>query len=441
MTSESINTVAGFPSVLTMGGQYALVKVGSVKTTRLLSDGKRRFREPDAKKVAARVASMKVYGQLQPILIEEDGELVDGEYRLLAARQLKWDTIAAVVRDKMDDLTARTLELEANIQREDMTWQERAYALAELHKLRSDENPDWSQDVTAEEAGVAQPRVAEALMITKMAELFPEIKEAKSMNQALSWAKAKAAQVVRVREVKDAPELYATIEERIILGDSTEVIKSIPDETFNLILTDPPFGIDYDRRKEGTESSLSTYKDDEENYIRLLGMAPDLYRVIKKDGWLVWFFGMSWYERAKLAFRAAGFIVDELPIVWDRSDGRTFTTRPDRYFGRGYDVALHCIKGSPQVIEKYRSASNIIKVPPVAVNDRDLTVERPVELYQELIRRLTVPNEYVADFFVGSGSCPAAAASLDRRYYGCELDPERRAVAIKKIAAWTGEER
>lgn len=414
-----------------------LVDIDAIKTTRLLSDGKHRLRDAkkDPKKFADLKASMQLNGQLQPIIIEEDFELVAGERRFLAAKELGWKTLDATVRTKMTDLEARTIELEENIQREDMSWQERAYALAELHKLKSAADPNWSQDVTAELAGVKQARVAEALMVQKMVALFPEIGEAKSMNQAVSWARHKAASITRVINVNAEPEVYKTIEEAIVLGDSVEVIKTIPDGSFNLVLTDPPFGINYDHRKEGTEGSLSSYEDGEENYLRLLGMGPDLYRVIKPNGWLIWFLGITWYERAKITFRAAGFVVDEIPIIWDRSDGRAFTTRPDRYFGRSYDIALHCIKGNPEIVQ--RSKPNIIKVPPISNEERELVVERPVELYAELIRRLTVEGETVVDFFTGSGSCLAAAASLKRKYFGVELDPERRAVAIQKVKAYS----
>jgi len=164
-------------------------------------------------------------------------------------------------------------------------------------------------------------------------------------------------------------------------------------------------------------------------------MAPDLYRVLHKDGWLVWFFGMTHYELVKKVMRSAGFSVDEIPIVWDRSQGRTFTNVPNKYFTKAYDVALHCFKGDPNIVLKNRP--NIIPIPPIEGKERELCVERPVELYEELINRLTIPGQTVADFFVGSGSCPAAAAKLKRNYMGVELNPERRAAAIQKIQAYT----
>jgi DNA modification methylase len=399
-----------------------------------------RFRPVDPKAAEARALSMMKFGQLQSILVRllPDGryELVAGYHRTVGC-QLNATSVRAELASEADPILLREMELEENISRLDMHWTERERAVAEIHRLRTARDPNWTQAQTQQVANVPrQADVSESLQLVKMMELFPEIKEAKSKHQALSWAKAKADLVMRVHEVRnDTTVDYSDIESRVTLGDSVEVIKTIPDNSFHAVITDPPFGIDYDSRKAGTESSLSTYQDDEENYRRLLTMAPDLYRVVKPNGWLVWFFGMSWYEECKKVFRGAGFKVDEIPIIWNRSDGRCHTNRPDRYFSRGYDVALHCFKGEPQIIQ--RGKSNVLTIPPIPTGDRELTVERPVELYEELINRLTVPGEHVADFFPGSGSCLAACAKTGRRYYGNELDPERRAVAIKKIKAYT----
>src|SRR5437762_9296248 len=98
-------------------------------------------------------------------------------------------------------------------------------------------------------------------------------------------------------------------------------------------------------------------------------------------------------------------------------------------------MAIHAVKGSPEMV--VRNRPNVFRFPPVEQSEQELLVERPVELYAEIIKHLTHPGEKVADFFVGSGSVLAAAASMRREYFGVELDPERRAVAIKKIEAST----
>ncbi len=379
--------------------------------------------------------SLMTFGQLQPIILDEHRELIAGYRRYTAARANGWSHIWYVTQAEVDELLARELELEENIRREQMSWQEEQKAIVEIDKLKKEKDPTWGQAQTAALVGKHQARVSEAATLVKMMELFPELKEAKSKNQAMSWAKAKSANIVRVLDVQSNPAQYASIEDKLLLGDSVELIRGVPDEYIHAVITDPPFGINFEDRRAGTVGTLTSYEDAEDDYLRILSMAPELYRVIKPNGWLVWFLGISWYEKAKHTFRDAGFIVDEIPIIWDRSGGKTFTTRPDRYFARSYDIALHCIKGDPQVIQ--RNKPNIIKVNPVETSERLALVERPVQLYQELIQRLTVKGERVADFFSGSGSCLAAAASLEREYFGCELDPERRAIAIKKIEAHT----
>lgn len=393
-----------------------------------------RWREVNKKKLAEIMKSLQEFGQLQPIILRDEGDkvLVDGLHRFTAARELAWETIHFVWTDEVDEIRLREIELEANIRRAEMTPVEREIATAKLHEMKMASDPTWTQRKTAEVTDRSQTRVAQAVKLSKMVELFPELRDAKTIKQAMSWMKQKATTIVRAREAEGNVD-YAVVEEKILLGDSIEVIKSIPDESFNMVLTDPPFGIGYDSRKAGTDQSISAYEDSEESYMRILGMADDLYRVLKRNGWLIWFLGPTWYERAKETFRGSGFTVDEIPIIWDRSEGRSFTIRPDRYFARAYDMALHCIKGEPEVVQ--RNKPNIIRVAPVSVGDRELLVERPVELYQELIRRLTLKGESVADFFVGSGSVPAAAASLQRDFFGVELDPERRITALAKVKA------
>lgn len=392
-----------------------------------------RIRE-DVGDIEAMANSMTKFGQLQPIIVDEDYALVDGFRRLTTC--IKMGRQVLVVRESnVDELMSRELELEANLLRKDMTWQERVKGLSELDRIKRERDPNWTQPQTAAVAGMHQRDISQAVTLSKLIEVMPELKDAKSINQAMNMAKNKVTMNVRKKEVSDAPEIYASIEERIILGDSVEIIKRVPDSSFHAIITDPPFGVDYDSRVAGTVGEANSYVDDRESYLRILSIAPDMYRVLKPNGWLVFFLGISWYEQAKETFRAAGFTVDEIPIIWKRDQGRTFTNRPDRYFTRGYDIALHAFRGEPRMVIPGRS--NILDIPPVASADRNLLVERPVELYGELIDRLTVPGEIVADFFVGSGSCPAAAASKKRGYFGVELDSGRRASAIQKIRAYT----
>jgi len=383
--------------------------------------------------------SLARFGQLQPILVEEreDGkyELIAGYRRLTACQMNGQKTILAEARGAMDVLMAKEMELEENIQREQMSWQEEEAAIAEIHAIRAARDPNWTQSKTAIMLGErGQAAVAEAVKITNAMKLFPELADAKNKNQALKWLDTKVKNIGRAIEVKQNPKNYAAIEEKIWLGDSVDLIKKVPDASFDAVITDPPFGVDYGDRVAGSVGSLTSYQDDATAYRRLLSMAPDIYRTLKPNGFLVWFFGISWYSEVKLAFQSAGFTVDEIPLIWNRSEGRTFTNVPDHYFAKGYDVAIHAFKGDPKIVKR---GPNVVSILPVETKDRDFVVERPVELYEHYIKALTIPGQRVADFFVGSGSCPAGCARTDRDYFGIELNPERRAGAIQKIKAYT----
>jgi ParB/RepB/Spo0J family partition protein len=396
-------------------------------------DGKKAFDEL--------VESIKNVGLINPVTVnrvEGKYELSAGEHRIEAFKVLKRPTIPAAIKDSLSEYDSGMLELEENIRRFAMPPAERMKAIKKLHDMRSAADPSWNQQRTAALVGSRrQADVSQALSLAAFAEAFPDIAaKAKSVNQLMSHAQHKAAQILRVNKVqKDAKtdQRAQTVEEKIWLGDSVERIKEVPDHSFRLVLTDPPFGVDYDNKVSGTVGALTDYSDTEDDYERILSMAPDLYRVLKPDGFLVWFFGISWYDRCKSVFRDAGFTVDEIPVVWDRTAGKCWTRRPDRYFARGYDVALMCIKGDPQIIK--RNQPNVIHATPVSTSEREAVVERPIELYKPFIERLTVPGERVADFFVGAGGVPAAAAALQRDFFGIELNPARRAIAINKILA------
>lgn len=379
------------------------------------------------------MASIEKNGLFNPILIDGQDKLIAGYRRTIAHKRLGRTEVPALRRESLTDLQREEIELDENIQRQDLTWQERAAAVAKIHEIKKAQDPNWSQIDTAAVIGKERQQVRESISLVTMMEHFPQLKKAKNMFQAVNQMKSLAKGMLRVQDVKENPIDYGRLEEKILLGDSVELIKSIPDESFHHIITDPPFGIDFDSRISDGTDAVTQYEDSAKSYRRILGMAPDLYRVLKPDGFCIWFLGITWYEEAKSVFRSAGFTVDEIPIIWDRSGGKTFSRRGDRYFKRGYDIALHCLKGNAELTKRDRA--NIFRFDPPDNSETEQSVERPIELYAELINYLSLRGETIADFFVGSGSCAAAAAINKRDFFGIEQDPVRRARALKKIQA------
>jgi ParB family chromosome partitioning protein len=119
-------------------------------------------------------ASIAEHGILEPLLVRPKGkgyELVAGERRLTAAKELKLETVPVAIRD-VDDHTARVLMLLENLQREDLDPLEEAAALEELLKDTGD--GDMTQEELAKKLSKSQPWVANRLRLNKAP---PEIKK------------------------------------------------------------------------------------------------------------------------------------------------------------------------------------------------------------------------------------------------------------------------
>jgi ParB family chromosome partitioning protein len=83
------------------------------------------------------IASIKKYGQLSPILIDADYELIAGHRRLEAIKRLGWRTIEVIILDKDSEIDKLEIELEENIQRRNLSTDEISDGINTLHKLRN----------------------------------------------------------------------------------------------------------------------------------------------------------------------------------------------------------------------------------------------------------------------------------------------------------------
>lgn len=81
--------------------------------------------------------SLRTYGLLNPITLNEKYELIAGERRLQAAKQLGWTNINAVIMNNVSDIEELELELEENNQRKEFTKEELLEGYRRLEKLRN----------------------------------------------------------------------------------------------------------------------------------------------------------------------------------------------------------------------------------------------------------------------------------------------------------------
>lgn len=102
--------------------------------------------------------SLDHYGLIQPIVLDPDNRLVAGGRRLAAAKHLGWTEIDVFYREQMTIDELHELELEENVRRKDMEWQERCLNIQTIHILKSRRaalnSESWGQRETAELLGM-----------------------------------------------------------------------------------------------------------------------------------------------------------------------------------------------------------------------------------------------------------------------------------------------
>lgn len=77
-------------------------------------------------------------------------------------------------------------------------------------------------------------------------------------------------------------------------------------------------------------------------------------------------------------------------------------------------------------------SSNVMIATKIPIKERHNGAQRPVELMNYLITLLTEPGDVVLDPYCGSGSTLVAAEMNDRRWLGCDIDPNQVAIALRR---------
>ncbi len=97
---------------------------------------KKRIRK-DLGDLSSLINSLRKYGQLTPIILNNRYELIAGNRRLESAKRLGWETINAIVVERETDLEMLELEIEENIQRRDLSAEELSDGFDRLDEWRN----------------------------------------------------------------------------------------------------------------------------------------------------------------------------------------------------------------------------------------------------------------------------------------------------------------
>ncbi len=383
-------------------------------------------------------------GLLHPIVIQqivEDLEfgnkykLIAGERRLRATIIANFTEIEATLKENIDDITHKEMELEENIIRQNLTWPETCELEAQLDELKrkkyggatkSKESTGWGLKDTAAALGRSIGTVSEDIKLA-----YAIRKNPKLLKKVGHLPKHAAKRIIKqdegaevLRKMVASKEL--TINADLIFGSCEELIDTIDDETVHLTLTDPPFGIQdiLDVGKSGnrsmtyaiTKSNVETADVMRRCYQILF---PKLLKKMVPGAHLYVFHAPGWYCELLKMLRAVGFDMGEVPIIWDKM--RTSIVGKCIYYTASHECILFGRKPPKSRLLK-KPLRDVFAIQAINPQDKVHSLQKPDELIRLLIENSSNVGELVLDCFAGSAQTLVTAKKLQRRAIGFEKD-------------------
>jgi site-specific DNA-methyltransferase (adenine-specific) len=208
----------------------------------------------------------------------------------------------------------------------------------------------------------------------------------------------------------------------VLIGDCREVLKSIPNESIDMILTDPPFGINYKSGKwhghyiRGRHRVIPKDISPIEGDDKIIDFFAEAHRLLKPTG-AIYVFG-SWRTSDKWKQLIEHHFILRNKLVWVKNN-HTMGSWVHQYRNK-YEEILFADKGAHQ-LRGPKSHSDVLMFNRVRDSKRFHPAEKPVDLLEHLIKESSDEGSLILDPFAGSGSTLVAAKNLNRRFIGVEI--------------------
>jgi site-specific DNA-methyltransferase (adenine-specific) len=244
-----------------------------------------------------------------------------------------------------------------------------------------------------------------------------------------------AADVAAKDQEKEVSRAPPGTRYELIRADAVAWLRTLPDASVDLVVTDPPYESLEKHRAVGTTTRLSHSKSSSNDWFTVFPNArfPELFaevhRVLKKNAHFYLYCDQETAFVAKPEGEKAGFRFWK-PLVWDKiSIGMGY------HYRSRYELILFFEKGKRKLADL--GVADLIREKRI---HRGYPTEKPVAVSRVLIEQSSSPGELVIDPFMGTASAGVAAVSGGRAFAGADISEKALAIAEERLAA-TGAER
>ncbi len=356
------------------------------------------------------------FGFMVPVVVDEDTTILAGHGRWEAAKKLGMTKIPTIDAKHLTDA------------------QKRAFIIAD-NKLV--ERGGWDIGLLSSEVVELNTLDVDISALGISTEEFSDFKRRQKGKDPEAEDDVPEAEEVAVSRTGD---VWVCGGHRLLCGDATveeDVAKVFDGDKPLLMVTDPPYGVEYDPdwRNRVDRASGKPYG------ARAVGQFSNDDRVDWRDAWALFSGSVAYCWHAgryastvQASLEAAGFEIRS-QIIWNKP---RFVISRGNYHWQHEPCWYAVRKGSKANWCGNRSQTTIWSVEHQK-SETGHSTQKPVEVMRRPILNHTKDGESVYDPFLGSGTTMIAAESVGRICYGIDIDPVYVDVAVKRWQEYTGE--
>jgi len=212
-------------------------------------------------------------------------------------------------------------------------------------------------------------------------------------------------------------------------GDCLEIMKNFSKESIDLVLTDPPYIIQYktNRRKNKEHKFCSPITND--NNPKLIEEFIEQVSKLLKPNTAFYSFG-NWKTADFFKKEIENFFRLKNIIIWVKNNWTAGDLKAQ--YGQQYEIIFYANKGRRYI--KGKRLSDVWFFNRVSGKKQKHQNEKPIELIAQILNKSSNENDLVLDPFLGSGTTALACERLNRRWIGIEINGEYCDIIKQRVA-------
>lgn len=392
---------------------------GTIPPKEVIVDrGERQRRSPEPDELLR--SSIAQHGVLVPIILRKEPRgmvLVAGERRLMESVTLDLPTIPYRLLSSLSEFEAKIVELEENIKRKDLPWEDYSAAVYALHKMMTSQNDSHTAVKTAEMLAITPAHVSKCIALFEEQQKAPIVGKS-SIHEAYNVVvrRKQRAQGEAMEQLLGAPPPPTPQVDSVLCGDFREWQSD--GQRFNFLHCDFPYGIGAFDGPQMMGADEQTYGDKKEDFLSLFTALLDkIPKIMAMSSHVMFWYSRRWEADIIGGLSLQGFTAVQHPLIWLKSDNAGVSSDARRVPRHIYETCLLF----------YRGDRNLVKVKADAYSAPTARDEHPSAkneaMLSHFMEMLVDEHTVMLDPTCGGGSALRAADALGAKMvFGIEKD-------------------